>query len=118
MLSALGPPDASVRNSWQRYASHTNSPEEDRVANEGIPDGQVAKLCFLIGMITAQVTSITPRSTDSLVGSIKLQRSARDEQATPKHLRQLLTSSDYTNLEDWRAALRQIKEEVREWGLP
>jgi hypothetical protein len=32
---------------------------------------------------------------------------------TRQHLRPLLTSSDYTNLEEGRAALRQIREELQ-----
>jgi hypothetical protein len=39
---------------------------------------------------------------------------AKGIKITRKNLRPLLTSSDYTNLEEGRAALRQIREELRE----
>ena len=38
---------------------------------------------------------------------------ARGVRITRKHLRPLLTSSDYTNLEEGREALRQVREELR-----
>ena len=43
---------------------------------------------------------------------------AKGMKITRKHLRPLPTSSDYTNLEEGRAALRQIREDLRECGLP
>jgi NAD(P)-dependent dehydrogenase (short-subunit alcohol dehydrogenase family) len=41
------------------------------------------------------------------------QLQARGIRITRKHLRPLLTSSDYTNLEEGREALRQVREELR-----
>ncbi len=38
---------------------------------------------------------------------------AKGVKITRKHLRPLLTSSDYTNLEEGRAALRQVREELK-----
>jgi hypothetical protein len=38
---------------------------------------------------------------------------ARGVSITRKHLRPLLTSSDYTNLEEGREALRHVREELR-----
>ena len=41
---------------------------------------------------------------------------AKGLKITRKHLRPLLTSSDYTNLEEGRAALRQVREELKQGG--
>lgn len=41
---------------------------------------------------------------------------AKGVKITCKHLRPLLTSSDYTNLEEGRAALRQVREELKRGG--